>query len=85
MLSPASPPTDSWDIVTYEATMLFDLYRELGSESSSQYPHVVKNVLVESTCLHTRILVDILLSKDSHKDDDIRLNSTSAGVSASFG
>jgi hypothetical protein len=65
---------DPWDIVAYEAQMLFGLCGLLGDEAFKPGNNLVNNAVVESSCLHTRILVDILLSKDSGKGDDIRLD-----------
>jgi hypothetical protein len=66
--------TYPWVVVNYEATMLFDLCRELNSQSYERLSSCVQKAIVESACLHCRILVDILLSKDSGGGDDIRLN-----------
>jgi hypothetical protein len=74
MPSTTGTGTDPWDIVAYEARMLFELCRLLGSETFDPNSNIVNNAVVESACLHTRILVDILLSKDSGKGDDIRLD-----------
>ncbi len=74
MAAPASKAADPWEIVAYEARMLFDLCRVLNGETFNANNNVVKNAVVESVCLHTRILVNILLSKDFGEFDDIRLN-----------
>jgi hypothetical protein len=74
MAAPISMATDPWDIVAYEARMLFDLCPVLGSEVYNRNLDVVTNALVESACLHMRILIDILISKASGKGDDIRLD-----------
>jgi hypothetical protein len=74
MAAPTSDAADPWEVVTYEAWMLFGLCRILEGETFNVNPDVAKNAVVESVCLHTRIFVDILLSKDSGKGDDIRLN-----------
>ena len=74
MPSPTSATADPWDIVAYEARMLFELCRLLGSQGFKPDSDIVENAVVESACLHARILVDILLSKDSGKGDDIRLS-----------
>jgi hypothetical protein len=68
-----SGTTDTWSVVSYEAQMLFDLSRFLGNDAFNQNAEFVRNALVESTCLHTRILVDILLSRKTHWPDDIKL------------
>jgi hypothetical protein len=73
MAAPTSKATDPWEVVDYEAWMLFELRRVLDGEAFNAHSDVVKNALVESVCLHIRILVDVLLSKDSGKGDDIRL------------
>jgi hypothetical protein len=74
MVIPTSTGTDPWDIVAYEARTLFDLSRLLGDEAFNPGNVIVANAVVESTCLHTRIFIDILLSKDSGRGDDIRLD-----------
>jgi hypothetical protein len=90
MAIPSNTGTDPWDIVAYEAKMLFGLCRLLGNPASLQGNDLVpaslqgndlvNNALVESACLHTRILVDILLSKDYGKGDDIRLDQLLPGL-----
>ena len=79
MVSPASESTPPWSIVDYEAVMFFRLCSHLGSEASQPDSNTVNNAMVESACLHARILIDILLSKNSGKDDDIRLDELSDG------
>jgi len=74
MSIPRGSGTDPWDIVAYEAKMLFGLCGLLGNEESKQYSQLVRNAVVESACLHARILVDMLLSRDSGKGDDIQLS-----------
>jgi hypothetical protein len=73
MAGAATTQSDQWEVVCYEAWMLFELCRLLESKDYDG-SQVVKNAMVESACLHMRILVDILLSTDSGKSDDIRLN-----------
>jgi len=63
-----------WEVVAYEATTLFQLCDILGGDAYNGYPKAVRNAIVESACLHARIIIDILLSKDSGKGDDIRLD-----------
>lgn len=53
--------------------MFFDLCRSLSSATPSTRSQTEINAIVESTCLHARVLIDILTSKKSHKPDDIRL------------
>jgi hypothetical protein len=74
MAIPAGTVTDPWDIVAYEAKMLFGLCEVLGDPAAQPGNDLVANAIVESACLHTRILIDILLSKDSGRGDDIRLD-----------
>ena len=74
MAIPAGTVTDPWDIVAYEAKMLFGLCAVLGGPAAQPDNDLVANAIVESACLHTRILIDILLSKDSGLGDDIRLD-----------
>ena len=81
MTIPNSTSTDPWEVVAYEARTLFDLRGVLGDEAYKHYTKAVQNATVESACLHTRILVDILLSKNSGKGDDIRLNQLLPGFS----
>jgi hypothetical protein len=64
----------SWAIVNYEAQMLFKLCGLINAEDFDTRQPLVANAIVESTCLHMRILIDILLSSDSGKGDDIRLD-----------
>ncbi len=74
MGAPASKGTGPWEVVNYEAWMLFVLCRLLKGETLAEYPDVVKNAMVESVCLHIRVLVDFMLSKDFGKGGDIRLD-----------
>ena len=53
--------------------MLFDLAAVLGSKAYEGFPKQVRSAIVESACLHTRILIDILASKDSGTGDDLCL------------
>lgn len=70
----ASAATDPWDIVGYEAKMFFELCRVMSDPASRASNKTAENAIVESACLHARILADILLSKDSGKGDDIKLD-----------
>jgi hypothetical protein len=70
---------DPWDIVAYEARMLFDLCRLINGGGFKSKPQLERNAIVESTCLHMRILIDVLLSKDSGKGDDIKLSRLLSG------
>jgi hypothetical protein len=65
---------EKWDIVAYEAKMFFELCVVLSDPATTPKNEVVKNAVVESVCLHTRILIDFLISKKStpKKGDDIQ-------------
>lgn len=41
----------------------------LSTGECNKFPHPIPNAIVESMLLHLRILIDILLSKRSDKDD----------------
>jgi hypothetical protein len=73
MTSPTTPVRDPWEVVRYEAGMFFDLCRLMDDESIRKGNRLVANAVCESACLHLRVLVDVLLSKGTGKDD-IRLN-----------
>lgn len=64
---------DSWRVVDYEWAMASKLWRYLAAEDLQQYDLVLQNAVVESLVLHSRILVEILISK-GYGDDDIRLD-----------
>lgn len=74
MAPSANSGTDPWEIFRYEVKMLTGLKQQMNSEGFNSDGNLVSNATVESACVHTRILVDILLSKDSGKGDDIKLN-----------
>src|SRR6516225_4499627 len=63
-----------WVIFDYEAEMFFTMCSLLvtGNKELAGLSHHVRNAIVESALLHTRQLVDILLSRGSG-DDDINL------------
>jgi len=85
--NPATPATNPWDIVAYEAWMLDRLRTlrrdvkpkfQIGEEHPGQeYAQVISNALVESTVLHLRQLCDILLSNG--RNDDITINRILSG------
>jgi len=72
--APSSGPLDLWVVPGYEADMFFTLCRflEQGNQDYARLHHHVQNAVVESALLHTRILVDIFLSRGNK--DDIRLS-----------
>ncbi len=71
MLSPNVTGIDPWDIVAYEARMLFGLWRVLASKQNAPVGDIINNAMVESACLHARVLIDIFLSKDCARADDV--------------
>jgi hypothetical protein len=65
-------PNDPWQVYEYEVDMFKRTLEFSGIRQN--YPDPIPNALVESLLLHTRILVDILLSRGKSKDnDDIKL------------
>ncbi len=74
MSSAKATVTDPWDIVTYEVQMFFELCRLLAGARHAAVGEIANNAMVESACLHARVLIDILRSKTSHKGDDIRMD-----------
>jgi hypothetical protein len=79
----AGRATDPWDIVVYEAEMFFGLCRVMSGPPSRDGDEVVANAIVESACLHARIMADILLSKSSGRGDDIKLDGLVPGFRSS--
>lgn len=65
---------DPWTVLGYEIKMYGLTKRQIGTlgSPSNDTELVIKNALVESSLLHTRILVDTILSRGKMKDD-IRL------------
>ncbi len=61
-----------WGVFDYELEMLQTLKR-IHEAEAEQYKHDVKNAIVESILLHTRILAELLLSIDQNRDDEITL------------
>jgi hypothetical protein len=57
-----------WAVYDYEASMYVDLLDLCAKGQHKLHPHPVPNAIVESLLLHTRILVDILLSRDGEPD-----------------
>lgn len=68
-------PNDPWTVLYYEIKMYGLTKRHIASRGtpSSDDELVLKNALVESSLLHTRILTDILLSRGK-MDDDVNLD-----------
>lgn len=62
-----------WSVFDYEWKMASELWRYLSPEELGRYDLAIQNAVVESLVLHSRILVEILISKGSG-DDDIRLD-----------
>lgn len=63
--------TNEWHIFDYEVEMYFGTRKILMDFGRDAENIIMGNALTESTLLHTRILIDILLCKE--KDDDISL------------
>ncbi|TVQ00305.1 MAG: hypothetical protein EA381_07695 [Planctomycetaceae bacterium] len=70
MNAPASS-NDPWVIFDYEVGMFRSMCQLLmdGNVEYQSLPIAIKFAVVESAVLHTRILVDILLSRGSESDD----------------
>jgi hypothetical protein len=56
--------TDKWSVYRYEVDMFKSLQEFVASEKTAQFPRPVNNAIAESLLLHTRILADILLSRN---------------------
>jgi len=74
MLSSNVTSVDPWDIIAYEVRMLFGLSRLLAASEDAPFGEIINNAMVESACLHARVLVDILVPRQSVRADDIRLD-----------
>jgi hypothetical protein len=59
-------------VFDYERNMALDLFDIMNGSAFQTFERTLKNAVVESLVLHTRILCDILTSKSS-RDDDITL------------
>ena len=57
-----------WAVYEYEVDMFRSLLDLCRTGKHASLPHPVQNATVESLLLHTRVLVDILLSRDSAAD-----------------
>jgi len=62
---------DPWTVFNYEVEMFFLTRSEIPAHlpPQSTADQVIRNALVESSLLHTRILADILLCRGSAPDD----------------
>jgi hypothetical protein len=58
-----------WEVFDYERNMSVALWNRLVDSNFHALPWEVKNAIVESLVLHTRILADILTSKSKYTDD----------------
>ena len=64
-----------WGVIDYEVQMYFETrstYESLKSFPKDLMAKVIDNALVESMVLHTRIMIDLLISK-GRGNDDIKL------------
>lgn len=57
-----------WTVYDYEVDMFKGLLSLCRSDIFEQHSRYVQNAIVEALLLHTRILADILLSRDSASD-----------------
>ena len=57
--------TDPWDIVGYEVGMFRGTLTVLSQHLHLLTTRVLRNAVVESAVLHTRILCDVLFLNDS--------------------
>lgn len=64
---------NAWHVFDYERDMVMKLSHRLVPEQMDQLEWDIRNAVVESAVLHTRVLCDILLSKGT-RDDDITLH-----------
>jgi hypothetical protein len=60
--------SNDWAVYDYELSMFEATFELCISGSLSDFRHPIPNSVVESLLLHTRILVDILLSRDPEPD-----------------
>ncbi len=63
---------DEWEVLDYEIEMfraLRNRNRQLPVELARPEWQYLRNALTEALVLHTRILVDVLLSRDGRPDD----------------
>ena len=81
-MNASDSPNDPWVVFDYEVDMFRNLYQLLatGNPQYQGLSHYIKNAIVESAVLHTRILVGILLSRGP-EPDDINLSNLAPGFS----
>lgn len=60
--------SSGWTVYDYEVEMFNSTLGLCKTGTCTSYPHPIPNAIVESLLLHTRILVDILLSRDTASD-----------------
>ena len=65
---------DPWSVIHYEVTMYWGTRKAIDIVSKLPDGDVIRNAVVESLILHTRILTDILLSKGKSSDDILLKN-----------
>src|SRR5579872_1069885 len=61
--------TALWEVYDFELSMFSQMLHFGTTEECKEFPPPVQNAIVESMLLHLRILVDILFSRGSGKDD----------------
>ena len=59
---------DAWDVYDYEAAIYVSLLDLCAKSQHKLHPHPIPNAIVEALLLHTRILADIFLSRDTEPD-----------------
>ena len=67
-----------WNVFDYEAYMYLYTYvlvNNFALEGDNIEQQAIKNSYVESLMLHTRILSEILITKQEYKSDDINIDS----------
>jgi len=62
--------TNEWLVYGYEVDMFKRTLELCGRDTLASYSRPIQNAIVESLLLHTRILVDILLSRGIDPDND---------------
>jgi len=67
---------DSWKAFEYEVWMFFETRTPRDPAIADD---VVANALTESALLHTRVLIEALINKNS-RDDDVNLDRLLAGI-----
>jgi hypothetical protein len=60
---------DPWVVFDYEVSMFKETLTFGKTQVALPLPQYILNAITESLLLHTRILVDILISKSSDSDD----------------